>query len=70
MDFIVFVVAFLAWMSSILIGFQHVSVLCAILNFAFPPLSQLVFAIGNPVLRPSFFCMCIFGAIFYVYNIR
>ena len=57
MELILIILGVGAWIWSITTGLQKVSVLCAVLNFVFPPLSQLVFSINNKELRAPFFLM-------------
>jgi hypothetical protein len=57
MELILIILGVGAWVWSITTGLQKVSVLCAVLNFVFPPLSQIVFSINNKELRSPLFLM-------------
>ncbi len=45
-----------AWIWSVARG-VHVSFLCVVLNFLFPPISQGIFSIYEEKMRPPFFLM-------------
>lgn len=59
---------FVGWAWSVINGFR-VGVLCAVLNFFFPPLSQLIFSLYEPKIRkPTLFmaigmALVVWGAI-------
>ncbi|WP_444995862.1 hypothetical protein [Aliikangiella sp. IMCC44359] len=50
MAFLLFIVILGSWIWSIVRGIQ-VSIYCAILNFLFPPISQIIFAIYEKNMR-------------------
>ncbi|MES2818820.1 MAG: hypothetical protein V4812_07555 [Pseudomonadota bacterium] len=49
-----FILALVGYIWSVARGIQ-ISLLCVLLNFMFPPLSQLIFASSEPQMRPPFF---------------
>ncbi len=50
MEFLGFTILFIAWVWSVARGI-HVSFLCCVLNFIFPPISQAIFAIYEDTMR-------------------
>ena len=68
MESILYILMIGAWIWSIIRGIQ-VSLLCAILNFFFPPLSQVIFAIYEERLRaPLLFIVVSGGLLIYLYG--
>jgi hypothetical protein len=63
MEFILLAVFILgAWVWSIVRGYE-ISLVCAVLNFLFPPFSQMFFALQQKTMRTPLFCMLIGGGI-------
>lgn len=56
METILFFVIFVSWIWSIIRG-MDVSIFCVVLNFLFPPISQVVFAIYEERMRPPSYLM-------------
>lgn len=54
-----------AWIWSVAKGVQ-VSLLCAVLNFLFPPISQLVYSIYEESMRGPLFTLLAFGGLFWL----
>ncbi|WP_337055904.1 hypothetical protein [Pseudomonas sp. USHLN015] len=51
-----FFLALAGWIWSVARGIQ-VSMLCAVFNFIFPPISQIIFAVNEPVQRSPLLIM-------------
>jgi len=64
MDFVLFLAMIVVWIWSVARGIQ-VSLLCAILNFLFPPISQGAFAIYEEKMRAPFFLILALAALAY-----
>ncbi|MBQ0785761.1 MAG: hypothetical protein KBT66_16165 [Amphritea sp.] len=65
MDFFGVLIVFVAWVWSVAKGIQ-VSMLCCILNFMFPPVSQGIFAIYEDEMRGPFIAIAIGCLIVYI----
>jgi len=53
------------WIWSIIRGLE-VSVLCAILSFAFPPIAQVIYSVYEEKLRAPMFCLLGCTLVFYL----
>ncbi|KIQ05286.1 hypothetical protein M2262_004796 [Pseudomonas sp. BIGb0408] len=53
-----FLIALVAWIWSVSRGIQ-VSLLCVVLNFMFPPISQGIFALYEQSMRPPLLIMAV-----------
>ncbi|MCO7552857.1 hypothetical protein [Metapseudomonas otitidis] len=53
-----FLIALAAWIWSVARGIQ-VSMLCLVLNFLFPPLSQVIFSVYEPPMRSPLLAMAV-----------
>lgn len=68
METLLLCVIFIGWVWSIISGFK-VSILCAICNFLFPPLSQVIFAIYEDAMHTPLLLMIVgAGGLFFVGN--
>lgn len=65
MEFLLSVVIFGSWIWSIVRGVQ-VSIYCAILNFLFPPISQIIFAIYEESMRMPLMLMIVGSALIFL----
>lgn len=58
MEFVLYLSIVAAWIWSVARGIQ-VSFLCCVLNFVFPPVSQMFFAVNESKMRLPFFIMVV-----------
>ena len=65
MEFILFFGMLAAWIWSVARGIQ-VSLLCAVLNFVFPPVSQIIYAVYEEKMRAPLIFMVGFGVLLFV----
>jgi hypothetical protein len=65
MDVIGFLLALAAWIWSVARGIQ-VSLICVVLNFLFPPVSQGIFALYEPPMRAPLLFMVIGLGMMYI----
>ena len=67
MLFVLLLVFFVAWIWSIFLGYK-VSLICAALNFFFPPISQVVFSIYEKSLHGVTIVLVISSILMYVFS--
>ncbi|MDP3815658.1 hypothetical protein [Pseudomonas sp.] len=60
-----FLIALAGFIWSVSRGIQ-VSMLCVVLNFIFPPISQLIYSTYEPAIRPPLFVLAIGLGLMYV----
>lgn len=64
MAFFGFLLIVVGWVWSVARGIQ-VSVVCVVLNFLFPPIAQLVFALYEPAMRAPLLVMAAGAGLLY-----
>jgi hypothetical protein len=68
METVLYLVVIVSWIWSVARGIQ-VSILCAALNFIFPPVSQIIFAVYEEKMRTPLLLMAVGGGLlFFLYG--
>lgn len=58
MDFLLMILGISAWIWSLIRGYE-ISLLCCVLNFFFPPLSQIIYSVLDERMRIPLLAMCV-----------